>query len=130
MEGYTSLLDKKHIILCIQLTCQGDQVHSMFIVEILVPDSELQNFLQQDKKNKCARDHCMIDPVFSQLCTHAHTIFIDEPAEACGHIVTSYKNSGLTLKYPATIVLDLTAHIFLKNEECAGMAEYSKIQLE
>ena len=24
-----------------------------------------------------------------------------------------------TSEYPATIVLDLTAHIFLKNEECA-----------
>ena len=28
---------------------------------------------------------------------------------------------GATSEYPATIVLDLTAHIFLKNEERAGI---------
>ena len=28
---------------------------------------------------------------------------------------------GATSEYPATIVLDLTAHVFLKNKECAGI---------
>ena len=30
-------------------------------------------------------------------------------------------NLGATSKYSATIVLDLTAHVFSKNKECAGI---------
>ena len=32
-----------------------------------------------------------------------------------------YEYLGATSEYPATIVLDLTAHIFLKNEDCTGI---------
>ena len=44
-------------------------------------------------------------------------------------IISNFKNALTILEsvvnkaeeYPATVVLDLTANIFLKNEECAGM---------
>ena len=36
---------------------------------------------------------------------------------------------GLTTEFPATIVLDLNAHLFLKNDECAGPTVANKISL-
>ena len=33
--------------------------------------------------------------------------------------IPTFQNIGAITEYPSTIVLDLTAHIFFKNEECA-----------
>ena len=34
---------------------------------------------------------------------------------------TLYFKNGVTTEYPATIVLNSTAHLFLKNDGCAGI---------
>ena len=48
------------------------------------------------------------------------TTFTDGISDISTHTCKS-RTWGLALEYPATIVLDLTAHVFLKNEECAGI---------
>ena len=40
-------------------------------------------------------------------------------ADAKAYNITALRVHGVSTEYPATIVLDLTAHFFLKNDECA-----------